>query len=287
MGYERLRLTDGTVLNENHMEHIEDGIANIYDGYSNHNLLDNGWFTINQRNATSLSTGGYKVDRWKASNATGSISDDGINITAGSIFQNLEQSLIDSFTGKTLTASAIVDGTVVSSTGTMTATGIQFDGFELRTSDNSFSVYKHGLIRAAKLEIGSVSTLANDVMPNYTDELLRCQRYFYRLSAGSSRGNFGFSQIAGDSSTIYFCVQMPVPMRVSPSFTASSDDCIGASRSTGTNAISSISVGKLTEWAENTKVILRVKYTQNDVTTGTPYALFLAANSYLDFSADL
>ena len=38
---------------------------------------------------------------------------------------------------------------------------------------------QHITIESIKLELGSVSTLANDLPMDYTTELLRCQRYFY------------------------------------------------------------------------------------------------------------
>ena len=45
-------------------------------------------------------------------------------------------------------------------------------------------------LKAVKLEIGSVSTLANDAPPNYAAELAKCQRYFQRFRTESERKSY-------------------------------------------------------------------------------------------------
>ena len=46
-------------------------------------------------------------------------------------------------------------------------------------------------IKAVKLELGTVSTLANETAPNYQQELAKCQSYFVRI--GKKLGQFGQS----------------------------------------------------------------------------------------------
>ena len=179
-----------------------DTYANNGFGRTNPNLLDNPWFTnpINQRGVSgTLSSTGYFYDRWKA-NTTGIVITSGyITLPAnGGFRQYLELGRIAD--GKTYTLSVMAsDGNIYTMTGTLTSSesgwqvnkhllqnyiwaGIRVDSGKWDidiTSTNGVN------IKAVKLELGSVSTLANDVPPDYGTELAKCQRYFYRISGNS------------------------------------------------------------------------------------------------------
>ncbi len=208
-----------------------DGSHNFSTAGSNRNLLDNPWFTVNQRAAATVSSVGYHLDRWYSYNNY-TVTANGITTTsAGNFDQTLESALKTALNGQTVTMSAkLADGTVYSATGTYYSAygstysigsggGITFyitgDGKARYTFGNNLS------IRAVKLELGSVSTLANDTPPNYAEELRKCKYYYrevsvttaYSVAIGYAYSNTGsvFTNIFG------FCGEM----RTSPTITHS------------------------------------------------------------------
>lgn len=187
--------------------------------YADHrNLLDNPWFTVNQRGKTQYiglqTVGQYTVDRWKMDRCgTISVHSGDITITKENeqtwLNQPLEPSLIQELRGKTVTAT--VD--VISIIGTWYLFSNALNAFEIGTlhqglnsftftvrNDASPADYDFALVckteaadgdtisvRAIKLELGSISTLANDAAPDYAEELAKCQRYFQRFKTQSLR----------------------------------------------------------------------------------------------------
>lgn len=179
---------------------------NIMAGGSNPNLLDNPWFTVNQRNVTS---GGSYVDstyvgpdRWKVFRTTAwSVANNAITITwdgsgsgvsaSGGFLQYLgpDHAYLG---GRQVTVSAYVDGTLYSRTVTFpqsqgSLSAVNLGGDVRFTLNNSTArgpeiqfrnmVQEPRTIGPVKLELGSYSTLANDTPPNYAEELAKCQRY--------------------------------------------------------------------------------------------------------------
>lgn len=129
---------------------------------SNENLLDNPWFTVNQRGATTYTVGAYGVDRWKLISGSATVTENGIQLN-GTLRQIREFSV-----------GAATHASVKMYSGAATAT---YDD----TTKYFDIVSSGGIVRAAKLEVGTVSTITQDVAPNYTDELRRCQRYFEKV----------------------------------------------------------------------------------------------------------
>lgn len=141
------------------------------------NLLDNWYFgnPVNQRYQTSYSNAGYTIDRWKLTSGSVEVISGGITLN-GTLVQILETSI-----GQTVTASALLsNGSMITptyddntKTFTLTATG--------------------QTIKAVKLELGSGQTLAHNEgtnanpvwvlneIPDYGEQLLRCQRYLQTL----------------------------------------------------------------------------------------------------------
>lgn len=186
----------------------------IAQAVSNRNLLDNPWFTVNQRGQSSYSTNGYTVDRWKINgglsvtvNADKSLTLAHDTSSGGeSLVQYFETDFINTLLGKTITASVeMLDGTIYKATGVMPSTipssstrpfsALNLNnGFALylsiSTSSNYIAIYssiasQSITIKAVKLELGTVSTLHMDSAPNYAEELLKCQRYFQVIAQGS------------------------------------------------------------------------------------------------------
>lgn len=170
--------------------------------YSNRNLLDNPWFTVNQRGITSLTGKGYFVDRWYSSNSNAMHTvADGI-ITLGNngsgnsfcrqfIYEplipdkiytlsflikgvakgyiSLNRSNTDIIGTNMVYNDTFADWTIVSHTLTIPQDELDASISSIRC-DNGYSYQ----IKAAKLELGSVSTLANDTIPDYGTEFVKC-----------------------------------------------------------------------------------------------------------------
>lgn len=155
--------------------------------FSNPNLLINPDFKINQRGATSY-TSGYTVDRWKVDNATLNVSTLVLSNSTGSsstFVQYLENNPTGIFTVTLNVAS--VSGTVkfawhdgvVYRTGvaiskgvntyTFTASSLTWVGIEIASGASVQLSYM-------KLEQGAVAT--SYIAPNPVEEYPKCQRYF-------------------------------------------------------------------------------------------------------------
>ena len=162
------------------------------DAHTNRNLLDNAYFVgggsqlgdgifpINQRGLTSYGAG-QTIDRWKlSSGGTLVFTNDGILID-GLFFQ---KKVIDFTVGETYTLSRqTTDGNVVSVTGVVPSNegwmiGDQTFGVYFRPSTKVCDIQIWGTyhLKAVKLEKGTVSTLANDPVPDFGEELAKCKR---------------------------------------------------------------------------------------------------------------
>lgn len=213
---------------------------------SNQNLLDNPWFTVNQRGKQKYTGAGYSFDRWYlwggstlTKNSNGSIT-----LSAGdwrNLIQIFELDLFNKLVGKTVTASVLLDdGTVSSRTFVFTDPGNGYNQINLYPNPFSGKVFCLNMygpsnsnianrpyfnlytnvdvtVKAMKLELGSVSTLANDVPPNYAQELAKCQRYFQVIP------RFGAIGVNAWGSSVELYYWMPTTMRTIPSATFPSD----------------------------------------------------------------
>ena len=169
--------------------------ANIRAGGTNPNLLDNAYFVgggsqlgdgifpINQRGQTSYGNG-QTFDRWKLSaGGTVTLTQSGITFN-GLLFQ---KKALDLVVGETYTLSRQTqNGEVVSITGVVPSTegwmiGSDAFGVYFRPSTKVCDIQIWGdySLRAMKLEKGTVSNLANDVPPDFGEELAKCQRRLF------------------------------------------------------------------------------------------------------------
>lgn len=209
------------------------------DRVVNPNLLDNWYFgnPVNQRGQTSYTGAGYGIDRWiQDGSITTLLTNDGLQITNSSdVAFGISQMFETNYSGKTLTASILTDpGKVVVVWCNLNQIAvIQADSGGLATisfvaptndiSKFSLSVGKGTfLFKAAKLELGSQQTLAHqensvwvlNEIPDYGEQLARCQRYFYRwpylvqYMTLSANGGYGMADF-----------QFPVTMRTIPTIT--------------------------------------------------------------------
>ena len=65
-------------------------------------------------------------------------------------------------------------------------------------------------LKAAKLELGSVSTLKDSPPPHYADQLSRCQRYQLSLLSDQVRAT------VVSTNTLFFTIPTPSTMRTAP-----------------------------------------------------------------------
>lgn len=211
-------------------------LADALQKKPNPNLLDNPFFSVNQRGVPNFNTSnGYGVDRWvvgsNGSNVTIN-SDKTITITNARIDQRVEIDFFKNLERKQLTVSVLFsDGNIISQKFTMTTMVADSSWHEAVVYSSSPLYIQYGYyygsgiydlgyfgfgvdggtrtIKAVKLEIGDTSTLAYDVPPNYATELQKCQRYYVVY-------NDVFGIVIANGSTEYG-ITLPVEMRIPPS----------------------------------------------------------------------
>ena len=279
---------------------------------SNDNLLDNAYFVgggsqlgdgifpVNQRGQTSY-TGGRSIDRWRCWQAsTVTLTAQGLTFTTGAngdgLFQYFSKGKFESLYGETVTASLLLaDRTLYTATGTASAdcwiatsfSGGYF-GYVCNGTEANFRINlaanQSKSIKACKLEKGTVSTLANDVPPDFGEELAKCQRRLFRVSpmGTASRGYAGFGS-ANSSKNILAFVPTPVTLAAQP--TVSFSNCNAYNYVAGGSiAISSISIDS---WTQNGVFLSCVPSDVSQVVQYQPYVLRVAQGGYLQFSAEI
>ena len=280
---------------------------------SNPNLLDNPWFTINQRGRTTYpnSMNGFSVDRWyKNLNINLDVINNGVRLTKKAtsnptLYQKIEASPY--LLGKTVTLSVMTtDGKIRSCTGTFPSTFpssgnvivVNFDddiiSFRLQAV-STFNPYfiatldtencaidEYLDIRAVKLELGTVSTLAMDTAPNYPQELAKCQRYFQRIGQAGSLDTLCMATYRNDY-TLRTVLPLTVPMRVAPSVT------VNGTVSDYTN--SGLTMAKISQPVTNGGAAgISFNISKSGVTWNNGVSKCITPDStdfYIDFSADL
>lgn len=217
----------------------------------NPNLLDNWYFgnPVNQRGASYVENN-YGLDRWKGTygvNANGTM---GFN-SSGFAIQGLEDSVKNILDGMMLTASILyVNGTLHTGTDVYTKTGdahnfIGDGNIQLNNqADGNILLYAQSAdqIKAVKLEPGSQQTLAHqengvwalNEIPDYGEQLRRCQRYYYRVHYAQYQTiNMAYE----DSAYAFTMLPLPVAMRIdNPVLTQSKPIALGSSEKIMTSA---------------------------------------------------
>lgn len=222
---------------------------------SNPNLLHNPWFQVNQRGATTISKTGYFVDRWRVStlsagsftitlNSDGTITiDNSLGEENVYLVQRRTAKTISRVAGRKVTASVMLsDGTVLSGSGTYvgTETTDYYSSEDIRLqsspqTNGGFFILcvlsgKTITIKALKLELGSISTLAMDTAPDMALELLKCQRYFYKtLQFDDNGANISPNQCLAVSTTRLQGIKLPAQMRANPTITINKVNELGSS----------------------------------------------------------
>jgi hypothetical protein len=200
-------------LSDNVVEQIyslNQGLTNSLANISHENLLENPWFTVNQRGQSSYGANTFSLDRWKSGNnnqvaiSGNVVTLSPVNTSQSCVFYQVFEDEADGLNGKTVTLS-LLDGSgnlytvshVVEHKTTWTQLFLKGfnDSFSIGLTAQPFTdgKYRYSFdittyatktltIKAVKLELGSVSTLAMDTAPNYQQELAKCQRYYEQNS---------------------------------------------------------------------------------------------------------
>lgn len=187
-----------------------------------------GKFPVNQRGLTSYgpTTANYNsIDRWLVNSGTMSPETDGLNLTGpGIIIQRFEN--LDLSDGEYVFSCLTADGCFSAPlTDHYVACG-PFNVTRDTSTDNlyvSFQSTTSVKLKAVKLERGTTQTLAHqdedgnwvlNEIPDYGEELAKCQRYCYVLDGSPNNPQF-----RADVSTDRLIGEIPFPvtMRTTPS----------------------------------------------------------------------
>lgn len=260
-------------------------IAERYN--SRQNLLDNGWFTINQRGQDSYlgtNTGKYTFDRWKFS-SPGPIfisrSHNYVRIDAdGDLYQIIDD--IERLNGKTLTLSVLFHSGQIFSYTIDSFDYSQSGGYNIGSNIqiyydselNAFGIKTQrtdAFIQAMKLEIGCNSTIMHDVAPNYAEELVKCQRYFWK-------GELWGVAHADGANIAHMLFTLPNDMRTAPVLTIKS---FGQTIGQGTkNTITNLAISDVATYAHR----VYIKATSSNLVSNQ---LYIVKSCDIELSADL
>lgn len=208
LGKQFTDLTKASVLKDSDIFAVHDGnglkkssmgdvTAYMSDKFSNQNLLINPNFKINQRGETTYETSGegqiYSVDRWRFERGKVTVNSDGtVTVTAtggttnkeGYCQQQLENAISGAYT---------VSMEVISISGTVriaidgawqnikSGLNVFYGTTELGTVSLQLAIGSSITLKWVKLEQGPIAT--QFVAPNPAEELMKCQRYYYRSKA--------------------------------------------------------------------------------------------------------
>ncbi len=234
-----------------HDDEITESANLISSNLTKGNLLHNWDFRnpVNQRALSSYTTqSSYTIDRWKIEVANLTVQSNNIRLSPKGISVNfsLGQTLENpsKLIGLTLTVSAIIDAysagsapfylgfsyadesgghfmplTIITGAGTFSGTWTVPAGVtRLTTIATSQSTTGYIDISRIKLELGSVSTLANDPPVDYGEQLALCQRFYYRHNASNAWYIFAVGQIISTTQAS-IPIPFPVTMRIAPTVT--------------------------------------------------------------------
>ena len=189
-------------------------------------------------------TNTYTIDRWMTDD-TVTIVDGGVRVKQNGyyamFYQYLEDQLVNAIAGKTVTYSALTTEGLMTATAQLPSSissdwniddAIQGDFTLDITKSGAGKIYiRFGsnvngaeiTIKAIKLELGHQQTLAHqengvwvlNEIPDYGEQLRRCQRYYQRLKASSGYMRFGLSIPVTDTIANVF-VSLAEEMRTVP-----------------------------------------------------------------------
>lgn len=287
--------------------------------------LGAGILPINQRGQSQYTTAGYIIDRWSNTrNNTITLESDGLKLTysTGQGYQQLSQT-IDNYQklkGITVTFSALLENTSpcylrmvygsgtddnilsdqipANSSGLFKVTGTIPTGatsLAIQISSNALTPTSgYFKVKAAKLEIGTEQTLAHlegstwvlNEIPDYGEELRKCQRYLWILHANNDNYMLALGATVNQTDSD-FVIPLPVTMRQNKVLTISSEvisDTLprvyNNATNTNLNTASILSAGVIGN-------ILAIAFKHNSTTAGATTRLLLMSGCKLGISLEI
>lgn len=263
-------------------------IGNQLGTFVRPNLLDNWYFgrPVNQRGEKNYSNDWvYTIDRWQTSeNSTLTVNNGSVSLTGSYFFEPLEE-IVDALKGKTVTISLLfATGELEFATGVVPTTwgswssiaknghvGLQGIGEDstrlwLLITDDAKNIL------AAKLELGPTQTLAHregdkwvlNEVPNYGEQLRRCQRYYYQVHYAQYE-TIGFAYDGPEYA--FIILPLPTEMRgATPTLKIIGDISIGGKVRTLTGCS-----------CHGCEAIIGVNYTAQPSSAGATYAYSTSA----------
>ena len=284
-------------------------------GGVNPNLLDNWFFgrPVNQRGQTELASGNwnkYFIDRWLATSTdcAYAITEDGVKIsTLPHEYNQIWRQNLERMEKRTYTLSFLLKNIGLLSI-TFTPQGSDYaeqtldGGFivsftseanlvnpAIRLLTSASVTVSDVTVLAAKLELGSTQTLAHkdgdkwalNEIPDFGEQLRRCQRYLFSTRGTTNYVCAGSGYISVDGTEAIIVVPTPVSLRATPvcmvngilHVDTSYGECV-----TGNN-VSLLNVG-------NGSLGIRMKII-GSATPKSPCFMWIDINNNLLFSADL
>lgn len=303
------------VIDPSKVDGLDDDLAALTPktALSNPNILHNPWFTVNQRGANSYSTGGYCVDRWYYFGQAGNVlvSNNVLTLPLAeqsqtNIYQKLTDNTLEHIRGKKVTLSVLFSNDVIkSTTKTVPAGDGNFTLSEKIDTDNNLYLdlyYTAGSyltfrfikwdsaacvdssisIKAFKLELGEISTLAMDPRPEYALELAKCQRYYQRFNSKPSESLILGLGVATAPTAGSCTIFLPSAMRATPTLRLPNTFSVVEYASGTTITGSSLVINNL----ESNILQLNATWSES-ITTGEVIGIQLLNTAYLALDADL
>lgn len=282
---------------------------------SNPNLLDNPWFTVNQRGQSSYGADVMSVDRWRSGfNSQVGVISTGITLSQvdtsqANVFFQIIEDATDRLNGKPVTISLLdgsgnlytLSGTVVHNTVwtplfsktfndtftiQLTAQPIA-DGIYRYSVDITINATKTLTVRAVKLELGTVSTLSLDTAPNYATELLKCQRYFVRFGSATVHTIVGVGMVNSTGTLAWTEIDIPTDMRTTPAVTFSGANGRGYARFFGSQTVINYNSASTVVKSPNRLLVDFVPISGSTFTANAGGQICLAPNEFINITADL
>lgn len=244
---------------------------------------------------------GYTIDRWRLDTDESVTIDNGLTLTKANSYFGQYFDDFDKYIGMQMVGSVLMsDGDLY--TGTFVYNGVPDQG-QTFFANSRLGMYIQKLstgltqveinsyadnvkARAVGLELGSQQTLAHqengvwvlNEIPDYGEQLRRCQRYYQRLKASSGYMRFGISQPYTDTAAGVF-IPLQGEMRTVPTMSSSGNFALFAG-----SAFHGVNLSLDTASPYN----VTLKATGTGL-PGTSSQLLANAdtNAYIEFSADL
>lgn len=244
---------------------------------STRNFLRNWYFVnpVNQRGVSgTISTTGYFIDGWKLVSGTVQITSTGLALN-GTIEQILEDAIGQPVKATFLASDGVFDASYNDSTKTFTITATG------------------KTLIAAALELGEFQThfsqdssgnWALNEIPDYGEQLRRCQRYFVNFNPYKVDWFAMPPAVAANASQAYSSVILPVAMRTQPSVSFGGKIVLS-------QAVDNIVTGILTSESTFTGNSIQLRYDVGaySLTANSLYRVqgYQDNTSYIHLSADL